>query len=180
VRKADSVDTERLKRYIRDVRDFPKPGILFRDITPLLADAEAFRETIDVLCSRYEGRGITKVVAIESRGFVFACPVALRLGAGFIPLRKPGKLPYETIRESYALEYGEATLEIHKDAIKPGDRLLVLDDLLATGGTAAAAVSLVKKLGGEVVELCFVIELRALKGRDKLAGTPIFSLLSYD
>jgi adenine phosphoribosyltransferase len=174
------LDIERLKGYIRDVPDFPKPGILFRDITPLLADAAAFRETVDIICARYQGKGITKVVAIESRGFVFACPVALRLNAGFIPLRKPGKLPYKTIRESYALEYGEATIEIHQDAIEPGDRLLVLDDLLATGGTAAAAVSLVKKLGGDIVELCFVIELAALKGRDRVAGTPIYSLLTFE
>jgi adenine phosphoribosyltransferase len=180
VEKVKALNAVGLRRFIRDVPDFPKPGILFRDITPLLADPRAFQETIDLISARYEGRGITKVVAIESRGFVFACPVALRLGAGFIPLRKPGKLPYKTIRESYALEYGEATIEIHQDAISPGDKLLVLDDLLATGGTAAAAVSLVRKLGGEVVELCFVIELAALKGREKLPGTPIFSLLTFD
>jgi adenine phosphoribosyltransferase len=174
------MDSEHLKQFIRNIPDFPKPGILFRDITPLLSNPGAFRETVDALRNRYEGKRIDKVVAIESRGFVFASPVAYRLGAGFIPLRKPGKLPSETISESYALEYGEAALEIHSDAIRPGDRVLILDDLLATGGTAAAAISLVKKLGGEVVELCFVIELKSLRGRDKLDGTPIFSLLTYD
>jgi len=171
---------EHLKKFIRNIPDFPKPGILFRDITPLLSNPGAFRETVAALRNRYEGKRIDKVVAIESRGFVFASPVAYELGAGFIPLRKPGKLPSETISESYALEYGEAALEIHRDAIRPGDRVLILDDLLATGGTAAAAVSLVKKLGGEVVEVCFVIELKPLRGRDRLDGTPIFSLLTYD
>jgi adenine phosphoribosyltransferase len=171
---------EELKARIRNIPDFPRPGILFRDITPLLADAAAFNETINTICSRYEGRTIDKVVAIESRGFVFAAPVACRLGAGLVPLRKPGKLPYQTIKESYALEYGEAALEVHRDAIEKGDKVLILDDLLATGGTAAAAVSLVRKLGGEVVELCFVIELKTLRGREKLSGAPIFSLLSYD
>ena len=169
-----------LDDVIRKVPNFPKPGILFRDITPLLSAPQAFRETVDTLCRRYEGKKIDKVVAIESRGFVFASPVAYRLGAGLVPFRKPGKLPYRTISESYALEYGEATLEVHNDAILPGERVLVLDDLLATGGTAAAAVALVKRLGGEVVELCFVIELKVLKGREKLRGVPVFSLLSYD
>ena len=145
---------EHLKTFIRDIPDFPKPGILFRDITPLLLDPHAFRETVDILRRRYEGKKVDKIVAIESRGFFFGSPVAYHLGAGFIPLRKPGKLPYETITESYALEYGEAALEVHKDAIQPGDRIVILDDLLATGGTAAAAVSLVKKLGGQIVEVC--------------------------
>jgi adenine phosphoribosyltransferase len=172
--------TEELKRYVRNIPDFPKPGILFRDITPLLAAPEAFRETVEMLCHRYEGKKIDKIVAIESRGFVFASPVAYRLGAGLVPLRKPGKLPFRTISQSYALEYGEATLEIHNDAVERGDRVLVLDDLLATGGTAAAAVALVKRLGGEVIEACFVIELKGLKGREKLDGTSIFSLLSYE
>jgi adenine phosphoribosyltransferase len=171
---------EHLKKFIRNIPDFPKPGILFRDITPLLSDPEAFREAVDTLRDRYDGQRIDKVVAIESRGFVFASPVAYGLGAGFIPLRKPGKLPSETISESYALEYGEAALEVHSDAIIPGDRVVILDDLLATGGTAAAAVSLVNKLGGVVVEACFVIELKPLNGRQKLDRTPIFSLLTYD
>ncbi|UCG52978.1 MAG: adenine phosphoribosyltransferase [Candidatus Latescibacterota bacterium] len=171
---------EELKEHIRDIPDFPKPGILFRDITPLLLDPKAYRQTVDILRNRYEDQKIDKIVAVESRGFLFASPIAYQLGAGFIPLRKPGKLPYETIKESYALEYGEAALEIHKDAIQQGDRVLILDDLLATGGTAAAAVSLVKRLGGEVVEVCFLIELKPLGGRCKLNGTPVFSLLSYD
>lgn len=172
--------SEDLKRYVRNIPDFPKPGILFRDITPLLAAPEALRETVEMLCARYDDKRIDAVVGIESRGFVFASPVAYRLRAGLVPLRKPGKLPHETLRESYALEYGEASLEIHTDAVKPRARVLVVDDLLATGGTAAAAVSLVKRLGGEIVEVCFVIELKGLKGRDKLTGTPVFSLLSYE
>ena len=174
------MNQEDLKRHVRNIPDFPKPGILFRDITPLLSAPEAFRHTVDTLCRRYEGKKIDKVVAIESRGFVFAAPVAYRLGAGLVPFRKPGKLPYRTISESYALEYGKATLEVHEDAVSPGERVVVLDDLLATGGTAAAAVALVKRLGGEVVEVCFVIELKVLKGREKLGGIPIFSLLSYE
>ena len=172
--------TEHLKKHIRDIPDFPKKGILFRDITPLLLDAVAFRETVDALRSRYEGKKIDKFAAIEARGFFFASPVAYQLDAGFVPLRKPGKLPYETISESYALEYGEASLEIHSDAVKPGDRVVIIDDLLATGGTAAASIALIEKLGGEVVEIAFVIELTALGGREKISGTPIFSLLSYD
>ena len=172
--------TEPLKKHIRDIPDFPKKGILFRDITPLLLDPAAFRETVDALRSRYEGKKIDKFAAIEARGFFFASPVAYQLDAGFVPLRKPGKLPYETISESYALEYGEASLEIHSDAVKPGDRVVIIDDLLATGGTAAASIALIEKLGGEVVEIAFVIELTALGGREKISGTPIFSLLSYD
>ncbi len=169
-----------LKNHIRDIPDFPHEGILFRDITPLLLDPSAFRETVDLLCARYEGKGIDKFAAMESRGFFFASPLAYKLGVGLVPLRKPGKLPAETLSESYALEYGEASLEIHKDAIKPGDRVVIVDDLLATGGTAAASVALVEKLGGEVVEIAFVIELNALGGRAKLGETPMFSLLSYD
>jgi adenine phosphoribosyltransferase len=172
--------TEHLKKHIRDIPDFPKEGILFRDITPLLLDPAAFRETVDTLRTRYEGKKIDKFAAIEARGFFFASPIAYQLDAGFVPLRKPGKLPYETISESYALEYGEASLEIHKDAVKPGDRVVIIDDLLATGGTAAASIALIEKLGGEVVEIAFVIELTALGGREKISGTPIFSLLSYD
>lgn len=169
-----------LKTYIRDIPDFPKPGILFKDITPLLLDPVGFRAAIDRLVDRYRGQRISKIVAIESRGFVFAGPLSYELQAGFIPLRKEGKLPYETIAESYFLEYGEAALEIHKDAIEKGERVLVFDDLLATGGTAEASVSLVQKLGGEVVEASFVIELMSLKGREKLDGTRVFSLIQYD
>ena len=171
--------SDNLKKHIRDIPDFPEPGILFRDITPLLLDPSVFRETVDALCKRYEGQKIDKIVAIESRGFLFAAPIAYQLGVGFVPLRKPGKLPYDTIQESYELEYGKATLEVHKDAIRPGERVVIMDDLLATGGTAAAAVSLVGKLGGEVVEVSFVIELGGLKGREKIANTPLFALVSY-
>ncbi len=174
------MNIEQLKSHIRDIPDFPKPGVLFRDITPLLMNPEAFRATIDHLHERYEGSNISKIVAVESRGFLFASPLSYSLGASLVPLRKPGKLPYETVAESYLLEYGEATLEVHKDAISPGDRVLLFDDLLATGGTAAASAALVRKLGGEVVEIGFVIELSGLKGREKLDGTPVFSLIQYD
>jgi adenine phosphoribosyltransferase len=169
-----------LKAHIRDVPDFPKPGILFRDITPLLLDGRAFRRVIEALQQRYRNRNVAKVVAIESRGFVFAAPLAYAIGAGFVPLRKAGKLPYETIAEAYLLEYGEAAIEIHSDAIAEGERVLVFDDLLATGGTAAASIALVKKLGGNVIEASFVIELAPLRGRDKLNGTPVFSLVQYE
>jgi adenine phosphoribosyltransferase len=171
---------DELKAHIRDIPDFPKPGILFKDITPLLLDGGAFRRVIDAFRERYRGRAVAKVVAIESRGFVFAAPLAYALGAGFVPLRKPGKLPYETIAKAYLLEYGEAAIEIHKDAIAEGERVLVFDDLLATGGTAAASIALVRKLGGHVIEASFVIELSGLKGREKLDGTPVFSLMQYE
>ncbi|UCH84345.1 MAG: adenine phosphoribosyltransferase [Candidatus Latescibacterota bacterium] len=171
---------DELKRLIRDIPDFPKPGILFRDITPLLSDHAGFRLVVNTLKQRYEGRKIDKIAAIESRGFLFGTPLGYQLGVGVVPMRKPGKLPYKTIRESYALEYGEAALEIHKDAVRPGDQVLIMDDLLATGGTASAAVSLVEKLGGEVVEVCFVIELAGLNGRSRIEGVPVFSLVSYD
>jgi adenine phosphoribosyltransferase len=169
-----------LKQHIRDIPDFPKPGILFRDITPMLKDPRIFSEVIDVLQERYAEMNIDKIVAIESRGFIFAAPLACAIGAGLIPLRKPGKLPYETIRVSYSLEYGVESLEVHQDAIERGERILIFDDLLATGGTAAAAIALASKLGGEVVEAGFVIELASLKGRDKIPGIPVFSLISYD
>ena len=169
-----------LKAYIRDVPDFPKAGILFRDITPLLLDHRAFMRVIDALSERYSGRGVTKIVAIESRGFIFGSPLVARLGVGIVPMRKPGKLPYNTIHESYELEYGEAALEIHDDAIAHGDKVLLIDDVLATGGTAAAAVSLINKLGANVIEAAFVIELAGLHGSNKLAGTPFFSLIKYD
>ena len=174
------MNVEQLKSYIRDIPDFPKPGILFRDITPLLLSPEAFQATIDILRDRYQGSGIDRIVAIESRGFLFASPLSYCLGAAFVPLRKPGKLPYDTVTESYSLEYGDSALEVHKDAITPGDRVLIFDDLLATGGTAAAGVALVRKLGGEVLEAGFTIELKGLKGREKLTGTPVFSLIQYD
>jgi adenine phosphoribosyltransferase len=171
---------EKIRKLIRDIPDFPKPGILFRDITPLLSDPIGFQYVIDTLRNRYQSTKLDKIVAIESRGFLFGTPLGYRLGVGVVPLRKPGKLPFETITQSYALEYGEATLEIHKDAVQPGERVLIIDDLLATGGTAAASVSLVRKLGAEVVEVCFVIELAGLNGRSKIEGAPVFSLISYD
>lgn len=169
-----------LKTYIRDIPNFPKPGILFRDITPLLINPEAFRATVNTLVDRYRGMDVDKVVAIESRGFLFASALCYGIGAGFVPLRKPGKLPHDTIGESYELEYGEATLEVHRDAIEKGDRVVVFDDLLATGGTAAASVALVQKLGGSVIEIGFVIELESLRGREKLNGLPVFSLIQYE
>ncbi len=168
-----------LKRKIRNIPDFPKPGILFRDITPLLADGRAFRQAIDYLGERYEGRQIDAVVGVEARGFIMGAALAYKLRAGNILIRKHGKLPYKTHRTTYALEYGTDTLEIHQDAFKRGQRVLIADDLLATGGTISAAVDLVRQLGGEIVELAFLIELTALKGRERLKEYPVFSLLQY-
>ena len=170
---------DHLKSRIRHVPDFPKPGILFYDITTLLADPAGFRETIDALATPFLGQGIDRVVGIESRGFILAAAVADRLGAGFVPIRKPGKLPSTTIGESYALEYGTDALEIHDDALGPGHRVLLLDDVLATGGTARAAVNLVQRLGSTLHAAAFLIELDFLKGRDKLAGTTVSSVLHY-
>ena len=164
---------------IRDVPDFPKPGITFKDITPLLADPEAFAEVVDRLAEPFVGRGITKVVGIEARGFVVAAPVAHRLGAGFVPVRKPGKLPWETASEAYELEYGTDELEVHLDAIAPGEKVLVVDDVIATGGTALAAARLVEGLGGQVVGLAFLIELAFLGGADRLGELPHVSLITY-
>ncbi len=166
-----------LESFIRDVPDFPKEGIIFKDITPLLASSEAFNETCDRLAKRFADKGVAKVVGIESRGFIFGTPVAERLGVGFVPIRKPGKLPAETVSQSYQLEYGTDTIEIHADAIEPGENILLIDDLLATGGTMAAAADLVSKLGGEVVGIGFVIELCFLAGRDKLKGHDIEALI---
>jgi len=171
-----------LKEYIRDIPDFPKPGVVFKDITPLLADARAFGATIDGLCEPFQEDGtvVDKVLGIEARGFIAAAPVAERFGAGFVPVRKAGKLPWEIEREEYELEYGSDLLEIHRDAIVPGERALIVDDVMATGGTAAATVRLVEKLGGTVVGLAFIIELSFLDGRGKLAGHRVVSLLTYD
>jgi adenine phosphoribosyltransferase len=172
-------DTLDLKSYITDVPDFPSPGILFRDVTPLLASPDAVSFAVDAL-ARWAGElGATRVAGIESRGFLFGLPVAVALGVGFTPVRKPGKLPRETIRESYALEYGEDALEVHADAFGAGDRVLIVDDLLATGGTAAATVRLVERTGAEVAGLGFVVELSALKGREKVAGQALRSLVTY-
>jgi len=169
-----------LKTKIREVPDFPKKGILFYDITTLLADPSASKEVMDRLAAPYLDQNIQKVIGVESRGFIFGTPVADRLEAGFIPVRKPGKLPYETIEESYDLEYGSDKLCMHKDAISPGERVLIVDDLLATGGTMAATVKLVQQLGGEIVGIAFVIELLFLNGRNQLKGLPVASLLSYE
>ncbi|MEJ7763136.1 MAG: adenine phosphoribosyltransferase [Thermomicrobiales bacterium] len=167
-----------LRRHIRDIPDFPQPGILFRDITPLLGHGEVFRDLIDVMVTRYRGT-IDAVVAIESRGFIFGAPLAYALGIGLIPVRKSGKLPGRTLSEDYALEYGTATLEIHQDAISPAQRILLVDDLLATGGTARAAATLVERLGGEVVGVFVLAELSALGGRDALVGLDVTSLIVY-
>jgi len=169
-----------LKSKIREVPDFPKTGILFYDITTLLADPEASRVVIDRLAAPYADQGIDKVVGIESRGFIFGATLAERLQAGFVPVRKPGKLPAERIEESYNLEYGSDMLCIHKDAVSAGERVLVVDDLLATGGTMAATAKLIQRLEGEIVALACVIELLALNGRDKLKAHPVFTLLTYD
>lgn len=168
-----------LKEYIRHVPDFPRAGILFYDITTLLRDPEAFRATVDQLSVPYHGKGIDTVVGIESRGFILGAAVAQRLGAGFIPVRKPGKLPAKAIRETYALEYGTDALEIHEDAVRPGQRVLIVDDVLATGGTAAAAAQLVRALQGELYGLAFLIELLSLDGKSRLRDEQVYSVLQY-
>jgi adenine phosphoribosyltransferase len=170
---------DRLVRTIRDVPDFPKPGIIFKDITPILSDSGLYRETVDALAGPFRRDGIAKILGIESRGFIFGPCVALELGAGFVPARKPGKLPRERIRETYALEYGSDALEIHRDAFRKGEKVLVVDDLLATGGTASAAARLAESLGAEVVGLAFVIELEFLQGRKLLPGRRIHSLARF-
>jgi adenine phosphoribosyltransferase len=168
-----------LKSLIRSVPDFPKPGILFYDITTLLRDPAGYRATIDQLAAPYEGQKVDAVIGIESRGFILGASVATRLGAGFIPIRKPGKLPSAALKEAYDLEYGKDALEIHSDAVTPGQRILIVDDVLATGGTAAAAVSLVRQLQGSLVGLAFLIELGFLNGRTKLPGQDVHSVLQY-
>jgi adenine phosphoribosyltransferase len=169
-----------LASLIRSVPDFPVDGILFYDITTLLKDADGLKESIDRLADHYKDAGIDAIVGVESRGFIFGVPLAYQLGVGFVAVRKPGKLPADTITESYELEYGTNSLEMHVDAIEKGQNVLVVDDLLATGGTAKATCSLVEKLGGRVVGLAFIIELNFLNGREKLAGYDVFSLLQYD
>ena len=168
-----------LKQHIRHVPDFPKSGILFYDITTLLRHPAGFKTTVDLLSTPYDGQGIDAVVGIESRGFILGAAVAQRIGAGFIPIRKPGKLPAKSIRETYDLEYGKDALEIHEDAIAKGQRILIVDDVLATGGTAAAAVQLVAKLGGELHGLAFLIELLFLKGKERIAQERVYSVLKY-
>jgi len=168
-----------LKQHIRNIPDFPKPGILFYDITTLLRDPQGYRATIDQLATPYKGKGIEAVVGIESRGFILGAAVAQELGAGFIPVRKPGKLPAPVLKESYNLEYGKDAVEIHIDAIEKGQKILVVDDVLATGGTAAATVQLVRKLGGDLQGMAFLIELLFLDGKSKLPGEQVFSVLQY-
>jgi len=170
---------EVLKKHIRDIPDFPKKGIIFKDITTLLKDASAFKKVIDVLYDRYKLKKIDKIVAIESRGFIFGGALANKLGVGFVPVRKKGKLPSKTYSVNYDLEYGTDTLEMHCDAIKPGENILLLDDLLATGGTASAVSKLIEKMGGKIEEIAFLIELAFLKGRDKLQGHNVFSMIKY-
>ena len=171
--------TDDLRAKIREVPDFPKPGILFYDITTLLKDPDAFREVIDRMAEQVADAKIDLVVGMESRGFIFSAPLAYKLGAGFVPVRKLGKLPAETIEVEYSLEYGTATLEIHKDAIRAGQHVLIVDDLLATGGTVMGTIELVQRLGGEIAGLSFMVELPALKGRENLGEFSIHTLLSY-
>jgi len=169
-----------LKKLIREIPDYPKPGILFYDVTTLLKDPKGFHQLVDKLCEHYAGRKVDVVAGIEARGFIFAPALAYRLDAGFVPVRKPKKLPWKTTGVTYQLEYGTDTLEIHEDGIAPGQHALICDDLLATGGTASAAVELVRKLGGEVIGAAFAVELCFLGGRKKLNGVDTFSLIKYD
>ncbi|HEX9437045.1 MAG TPA: adenine phosphoribosyltransferase [Candidatus Limnocylindria bacterium] len=173
------IATADLAGKIRDVPDFPKPGILFKDITTLLQDGPAFKAAIDGLLAQVKGKHVDVVVGMESRGLIFGAPIAYALGVGFVPVRKLGKLPSEVVSVEYDLEYGSATLEMHKDAITPGQKVLIVDDLLATGGTVAGTIELVKQLHGEIVALAFLIELKFLKGRDRLQGYEIATLIEF-
>ena len=168
-----------LARAIRNVPDFPKPGIQFKDITPVLGDARLFSGCVELLTARVAPGSIDAIAGIDARGFIFAAAAALKLEAGFVPIRKKGKLPYQTFEETYDLEYGSNTVAIHTDAVRPGSRVLLIDDLLATGGTASAAANLLQKAGAQIVEISFFIELAFLKGREKLAGFPVRSLVVY-
>ena len=168
-----------LEKSIRNIPDFPKPGILFRDVTTLIKNRDAFKKAVDLLSKKYKGKGFDKVVGVEARGFIFGAAVAYKIGAGFVPVRKAGKLPYKTISSTYKLEYGTDTLEIHKDAITPGEKVLIIDDLLATGGTVKAVTELVNQLGGKIAGIGFVIELVDLNGKEKLKDHPVFSLIKF-
>lgn len=168
-----------IRNAIRDIPDFPKPGIIFKDITPVLADGRLFREAVSRLCQPHESTRVDKVVGIDARGFIFGAAVADRIGAGFIPVRKKGKLPWRTRRTSYSLEYGESHIELHEDAVKAGESVLIVDDLLATGGTAAAAVKLVAESGASIIGLSVLVELSFLNGRGQLPGTQVWSVVSY-
>jgi adenine phosphoribosyltransferase len=174
-----NVTSSEIEKAIRNIADFPKPGIQFKDITPVLADARLFAGAIDLLTGKFKPGSVDAVIGIDARGFIFAAAAALKLQAGFVPVRKKGKLPFTTHEEDYALEYGSATVAMHIDALKPGARVLLIDDLLATGGTAAAAVALMKKLGAEILEVGFLIELKFLNGREKLKNLPIRSIVVY-
>jgi len=169
-----------LASFIRDIPDFPKPGIVFKDITPLLAEADAFSAMVEGIAGPFAGEQVDRVLGIEARGFIVAAPVAFHFGAGFVPVRKAGKLPWEIERQEYELEYGTDLLEIHRDAVRPGERVLIVDDVMATGGTAAATARLVEKLGGTIVGFGFIIELAFLGGRAKLPDHPVVSLLAYE
>ncbi len=175
----DNHTLERAKQLIRDIPDFPQQGIVFKDITPLLADEDAFSSVIDLIVVHYGRGNVDKVVGIEARGFILASPVAYHFGAGFVPVRKEGKLPWDTDREEYDLEYGKAVLEIHKDAIRPGERVVIVDDVLATGGTARATAQLIERLGGKVMGIACLIELSFLNGRKAIADYDFFSLITY-
>ena len=174
-----TISPKEIENAIRNIPDFPKAGIQFKDITPVLADARMFSGCIDLLTDGLKPESVDAVVGIDARGFIFAAAAAVKLNAGFVPVRKKGKLPYQTHEEEYNLEYGTATVAVHVDALKPGQRVLLIDDLLATGGTAAAAAALVKKLGAQILEISFLIELKFLNGRDKLKGYPVKSLVVY-
>ena len=169
---------DRLKAHIRDIPDFPKPGIVFKDITPILSDGQLFRLAVTIFAERYQRKSVEKIVAIDARGFIFGGALAHYLGIGLAVVRKQGKLPFESHSAEYELEYGQGVLEIHKDAVKPGQRVVIIDDLLATGGTAEGAAKLVQMCGGEIVELAFLVELSFLKGREKLAKYPIFCAIN--
>ena len=169
----------RLEDWIRDIPDFPQKGVLFKDITPLLQDAATFRAAMERLAAHYSGAGIQTVVGIESRGFIFGAPLAYLLNCGFVPVRKFGKLPSQTVSVEYALEYGTNVVEVHRDAVKPGERVLIVDDLLATGGTVSAAIDLVERLGGHIAGVAFLVELTFLKGREQLQSHDVFALIKY-
>ncbi|MBI5555436.1 MAG: adenine phosphoribosyltransferase [Elusimicrobia bacterium] len=169
----------KLDKFIRDIPDFPKKGIIFKDITPLLGDPQAFKTVINLLAKKYQSKKIDKILCVESRGFIFASALAYKLGIGIVPVRKPGKLPYKTTKETYSLEYGADTLEMHIDAFNKSARILIIDDLLATGGTVKACINLVKKLGGKVAGTGFVIELEFLQGRDKLKNYDVYSIIKF-
>lgn len=170
---------DQVKAAIRDIPDFPKPGILFKDITPILRDPALFRAALQVFADRHRGRALNRIAAVESRGFLFGAALAYELGIGFVPIRKKGKLPYHTVEQTYDLEYGTATIEVHRDAFEPGESVLLLDDLLATGGTARAAAQLIEKLGARVLEIDFLVELSFLGGRAKLEPHPVFAPIVF-